>query len=84
MRKFADVNRERTNTSDDTDIIRHNIHTPTKRKVNNFWQIYAIIVLKSVCRSSQTAGRNSCSFVSGDMSNWSYQLPLTSSHLSLA
>ena len=41
----------------------------------------------SNCRCSQTAGRNSCSIVSGDFSNCSYRLmvlPLTSSHLSSA
>ena len=31
--------------------------------------IYTIICLKSVCRRSQTAGRNSCSIVSGNVSN---------------
>ena len=31
--------------------------------------IYTIICLKSVCRRSQTAGRNSCSIASGDVSN---------------
>ena len=40
--------------------------------------IYTIIPLKSVCLSvcwcSQTAGRNSCSIVSGDVSNCSYRL----------
>ena len=44
-------------------------------------------ILKSGCRCSQTADRNSCSIVSGDISNCSYQLsvlPLTSLHLSLA
>ena len=49
--------------------------------------IYAIILLKSVCRSSQTAGRNSCSIVSGDVANCSYRLsflPLTSLRLSSA
>ena len=53
--------------------------------------IYTIIFHKSVClsicRLSQTAGRNSCSIVSGDVSNWSYRLtvhPVTSSHLSSA
>ena len=53
--------------------------------------IYTIICLKSVClsvgRRSQTAGRNSCSIASGDVSNWSYPtevLPLTSSRLSSA
>ena len=49
--------------------------------------IYAIILLKSVCRSSQTTGRNSCSIVSGDVANCSYRLsflPLTSLHLSSA
>ena len=49
--------------------------------------IYTIILLKSVCRRSQTAGRNSCSIVSGDVSNCSYRLkihPVTSSHLSSA
>ena len=39
--------------------------------------IYAIILLKSVCRSLQTAGRISCSIVSGDVSNCSYRLQLS-------
>ena len=55
-----------------------------------FWinhLIYTIILLKSVCRCSQTAGHNSCSIVSGDVSNCSYRLtvhPVTSSCLSSA
>ena len=47
--------------------------------------IYTIILLKSVCRRSQTAGRNYCSIVSGDVANGSYRLkvhPVTSSRLS--
>ena len=47
--------------------------------------IYTIILLKSVCRCSQTAGRNSCSIVSGNVSNHSYRLtvhPVTSWRLS--
>ena len=50
-------------------------------------RIYTIILLKFVCRCSQTAGRNSCSIMSGDISNCSYQLSvllLASSHLSSA
>ena len=46
--------------------------------------IYTIILLKSVCRCSQTAGRNYCSIVSGNVSNGSYRLtvyPVTSSRL---
>ena len=46
--------------------------------------IYTII-LQSICQCSQTAGRNSCSIVSGDISNCSYRLtvhPVTSSRLS--
>ena len=35
--------------------------------------IYTIIILKSVCQCSQTAGRNSCSLISGDVSNCSYR-----------
>ena len=31
--------------------------------------IYTIICLMSVCQRSQTAGRNSCSIVSGNISN---------------
>ena len=41
----------------------------------------------SVCLCSQTAGRNSCSIVSGDVSNCSYRLtvhPVASSRLSRA
>ena len=41
--------------------------------------IYTIILFKSVCRCSLTAGRNSCSIVSGDVSNCSYRLTV---HLS--
>ena len=51
---------------------------------NNNCSIYTIILLKFVCRSYQTAGRNSCSIVSGDVANGSYRLkalPLKSSHL---
>ena len=36
--------------------------------------IYTKIILKSVYRISQTAGRNSCSIVSGNVSNCSYCL----------
>ena len=36
--------------------------------------IYNIILLKPVCRSLQTAGRNYCSIVSGDVSTCSYQV----------
>ena len=53
--------------------------------------IYSILFLKSVClyvsRRSQTAGRNSCSIVSGNVSNCSHRLtvyPLTSSRLNSA
>ena len=40
-----------------------------------------------LCQRSQTAGRNSCSIVSGGVSNYSYRLtvhPVTSSRLSSA
>ena len=53
--------------------------------------IYTIIFLNSVClsvsRRSQTAGRNSCSIVSGNASNCSHRLtvyPVTSSRLNSA
>ena len=49
--------------------------------------IYTIILLKSVCRCSQTAGCNSCSIVSGNVANCSYRLtvyPVTSSRLNSA
>ena len=36
--------------------------------------IYTIIFLKSVCQRSQTAGHNSCSIVSGNVSNCSHHL----------
>ena len=39
---------------------------------NNVSVIYTIICLKSVWGRSQTAGRNSCSIASRDVSNWSY------------
>ena len=48
---------------------------------------YTIILLKSVCRCSQTAGRSSCSIVSGNVSNCSYRLtvyPVTSLRLNSA
>ena len=48
---------------------------------------YTIITLISLCRCSETAGRNSCSIVSGDVYNCSYRLtvlPVTSSRLSSA
>ena len=48
-------------------------------------QIFTIILPISVCQCSQSAGRNSCSIVSVDVSNWSYRLtvhPVTSSRLS--
>ena len=47
--------------------------------------IYTISILKSVCQCSQTAGRNSCSIISGDVSNCSYRPTVhhvTSSRLS--
>ena len=50
-------------------------------------RIYTIIFLNSVSRRSQTAGSNSCSIVSGNVSNCSYRLtvhPVTSSRLSPA
>ena len=49
--------------------------------------IYTIIFLKSVCQRSQTAGRNSCSIVSGNVSNCSHRLtvyPVTNSRLNSA
>ena len=47
----------------------------------------SLSVSLSVCRLSQTTGRNACSIVSGDVSNCSYRLtvhPVTSSCLSSA
>ena len=49
--------------------------------------IYTIILHKSVRRRSQTAGRNSCPIVSGDVSNLSYPPevhPVTSSRQSVS
>ena len=49
--------------------------------------IYTIILHKSVCQCSQTAGRNSCSIVPGDVPNYPYRLTVhhvTSSRLSSA
>ena len=63
------------------------VDTSLKMKVDYGIHIYTIILLKSVCRRSQTAGRNSCSIVSGDVSNCSYRLtvhPVTSSRLGSA
>ena len=54
------------------------------------WRLFAQpfhFLFKSVCRCSHTRGRNSCSIVSGDVSNCSYRLevhPLTSSRVSSA
>ena len=56
-------------------------------KLNRASDIYTVILLKSVCLRSQTTGRNSCSIVSGDVSNCSYRMkvhPVTSSRLSSA
>ena len=53
----------------------------------NRYDIYTIILLKSVCRCSQTAGRNYCTIVSGNVSNCSYRLtvyPVRSSRLNSA
>ena len=61
------------------------IHVCGSRNLIDFITIYTIILLNSVCLFSQTTGRNSCSIVSGDISNCSYRLtvhPVTSSHLS--
>ena len=60
--------------------IRHSVRLAWGRT------IYTIIIL-SVCRRSQTAGRHFCSIVSGDVSNCSYRLTIhhvTSSCLSSA
>ena len=49
--------------------------------------IYTIMFLKSVCQRLQTAGRNSCSIISGNVSNCSYRLTVyhvTSSRLNSA
>ena len=54
---------------------------------NTFETIYTIILRLSVCRRSQTAGRNSRSIVSRNVSNCSYRLtvyPVTSSRLNSA
>ena len=56
-------------------------------KVYIFINIYTINLIESVCSSSQTAGRSSCSIVSGDVSNCSHRLKvlsLTGSRLSSA
>ena len=39
--------------------------------------IYTIICLKSVCQRSQTAGRNSCTIVSGNVSYCSHRLTVS-------
>ena len=49
--------------------------------------IYTIIFLKSVCQHSQTAGRNSCTIILGNVSNCSHRMtvhPVTSSRLNSA
>ena len=49
--------------------------------------LYLYYNLLSVCQRSQTAGRNSCSIVSGNVSNCSHRLtvhPVTSSRLNSA
>ena len=56
-------------------------------KILHYFETYNIILLKSVCLCSQTVGHNSCSIVSGDVSNCSYCLtvhPVMSSLLSSA
>ena len=52
--------------------IRHDLQPPFFTPVRSHNVILLLIgptinILKSVCRSSQTAGRNSCSIVSGDV-----------------
>ena len=59
-------------------FVHNGIHIP---------QIIYTIICLSVCQRSQTAGRNSCSIVSGNVSNCSHRLtvyPVTSSRLSSA
>ena len=61
------------------------VYNWTFSNVTRITVIYTMILLKSVCQLSQTAGRNSCSIDSGDVSNCSYRLtvhPVTSSRLS--
>ena len=58
--------------SDDTSMNNtHHNNTTNIRETfsDSLMIIYTIICLKSVCRRSQTAGRNSCSIASGDVSN---------------
>ena len=72
----------RNSTTDFLDILTRNRERFTSGVVR-----ITIILLKSLCCCSQTAGCNSCSIVSGDVSNCSYRLtvhPVTSLRLSSA
>ena len=44
-------------------------------EINRASTMYTIILLNFICRTSQTAGRNYCFIVSGDVSNCSYSTP---------
>ena len=75
--------RNTTNTT----FYLYNSGTLPRSRVCTHIYIYTIICLKYVCRRSQTAGRNSCSIASGDVSNWSNPPkvhPVTNSRLSSA
>ena len=76
-----------------TKMERSMLNITYKDRKTNIWVrertkvIYTIILHKSVCQCSQTAGRNSCAIVSGDVSNCPYRLTVhhvTSSRLSSA
>ena len=60
------------------------LDTAEGNKIIYMWQH---LYYNSVCRCSQTAGRNSCSIVSENVSNGSYHMtvyPVTNSRLSSA
>ena len=52
-----------------TDVNTGNWNGSGTVPVSNLWCEHGLILHKSVCRRSQTAGRNSCSIISGDVSN---------------
>ena len=69
-------------------VAKHKSHSLSQQSpIHQFCLSICQSVCMYVCRCKQTAGRNSCSIVSGDVSNCSYRLtvhPVTSSGLSSA
>ena len=56
------------------------LHTENKGFKHSYK--YIIILLKPVCRRSQSTGSSSCSIVSGDISNCSYRLSFSYTYAS--